>query len=332
MKTLNNLIVDIYDSAQYCSVPEFSEYALSRFGKTVQFNSAVIVDLAVTPDREFFIQSLHFQGTPIDRFEDRRQIFGAEKFDSNGLINTRDLALKSAYMHRGKSAITDIASTFHDVDILTYCKKYETAHSLTFVSGQASTSTLSTVSFGRAARKNAYTARQRHAADIVLPHILQARKINRELRAGARANRPGGSTALANFEGCLLFVEDKAIELFQSEWKQWTPPLLPPQLIDALKIDKESRFVGVSIQVQASIQGNMICLVVTANGRQKTAVSAAEYRVARLAVEGMQYKEIAKKLGVSPATVRNQLHSAYQKLGVTNKTALASALSAELPL
>lgn len=332
MKTLNNLIVDIYDSAQYCSVPEFSEYALNRFSKAVQFNSAVIVDLAVTPDKEFFIQSLHFQGTPIERFEDRHRIFGAEKFDRNGLINTRDLALKNAYLQRGNSVATDIASAFHDAEILTYCKKYETAHSLTFVSGQASTSTLSTVSFGRASRENGYTLKHRHAADIVLPHILQARKINRDLRAGSRANRPDGSTALANFEGCLLFVEDKTIELLQREWKQWTPPLLPPQLIDALKIDRENRFVGVAIQVQASVQGNMICLVVTANVQQRMAVSAAEYRVAKLAVEGLQYKEIAKQLGVSPATVRNQLHSAYRKMGVTNKTALAAALSAELPL
>jgi DNA-binding NarL/FixJ family response regulator len=42
-----------------------------------------------------------------------------------------------------------------------------------------------------------------------------------------------------------------------------------------------------------------------------------------LAAEGNQYKEIARELAVSPATVRNQLHTIYRKMKVPNKAALA---------
>lgn len=45
-----------------------------------------------------------------------------------------------------------------------------------------------------------------------------------------------------------------------------------------------------------------------------------------MAAEGLPYKSIARELGKSPATVRNQLHAIYQKLGVGNRTALACKL------
>ena len=85
-------------------------------------------------------------------------------------------------------------------------------------------------------------------------------------------------------------------------------------------------FVGVAICIKAALQGNMICMTITEKRNQQMPLSTAEYRAARLAAEGLTYKEIARQLDISPATIRNQLHSAYQKLGVSNKTALRNVL------
>ena len=55
-------------------------------------------------------------------------------------------------------------------------------------------------------------------------------------------------------------------------------------------------------------------------------LTPAERLVAAMAAEGLPYKSIARELGKSPATVRNQLHAIYQKLDVGNRTALAHKL------
>ena len=55
-------------------------------------------------------------------------------------------------------------------------------------------------------------------------------------------------------------------------------------------------------------------------------LTPAERLVAARAAEGFPYKSIARELGKSPATVRNQLHAIYQKLDVGNRTALAYKL------
>ena len=327
MEHLNHVIFDLYDSAQHASPSEFNEHALGRFQKSVDFNSAVMVDLAVTPEKEFLMQSLNFYGTPIDRFQDRYAVFGSEKVDRNGSLNTRDIALRKAYDQRGKSVATDISKTFFDAQTLKYLKKYETAHSLTFVSSKISSGMVAAMSFGRAAKKDEFSKEQLHVSDILLPHLLQARKINRELTGNFSIGADNSSTLLANFDGSLHFVEEKAIKLLQLEWKQWQPPLLPRALIQALGGDREKVFIGASVNIKASVQGNMICLVINARKDPELALSNAEYRAAKLAAEGLQYKEIARQLGLSSATIRNQLHSVYVKLGVSNKVALANALS-----
>lgn len=55
-------------------------------------------------------------------------------------------------------------------------------------------------------------------------------------------------------------------------------------------------------------------------------LTPAERTVAAMAMHGTPYKMIARTLDKSPATVRNQLHMIYQKLGVSNRTALSCAL------
>ena len=64
----------------------------------------------------------------------------------------------------------------------------------------------------------------------------------------------------------------------------------------------------------------------------RTAVTARavlrprELEIARLAADGLSNKEIAARLFVSHRTVENQLHAAYEKLGIKNRGGLAQAL------
>lgn len=56
-------------------------------------------------------------------------------------------------------------------------------------------------------------------------------------------------------------------------------------------------------------------------------LTRGERAVAAEIARGLSYKAAARALGISPSTVRNQLHTAYAKLGVNNKVALARRLN-----
>ncbi len=59
------------------------------------------------------------------------------------------------------------------------------------------------------------------------------------------------------------------------------------------------------------------------------ALTASELRVARLAATGVTNREVAQSLFVTPKTVEVHLSHAYQKLGITSRSELATALDAD---
>lgn len=62
--------------------------------------------------------------------------------------------------------------------------------------------------------------------------------------------------------------------------------------------------------------------------QQGAALSAREGEVARRYVDGLSYKEIARDLAISPATVRTHLNTIYRKLEVTSRIELLRRLDA----
>lgn len=57
-----------------------------------------------------------------------------------------------------------------------------------------------------------------------------------------------------------------------------------------------------------------------------TNLSPRELQVAQSASMGLGDKEIARQLGISPATVRTHLDNAFKKLGINNRSVLARSL------
>ena len=112
----------------------------------------------------------------------------------------------------------------------------------------------------------------------------------------------------------------------QREWKEWHPPVLPSVMMDAFRSRPQMQFRGKNLTAAANFQNGLLTIKI-ARKSNKPDLTTAEARVAQMATQGLSNKEIAKIIGNSPATVRNQLHSVYQKLDIANKTSLAKLLN-----
>jgi DNA-binding CsgD family transcriptional regulator len=333
MEILDTLLLDIYDSAHQCDAYDFSESSLRTLKNALHFDSATMVDYAVSARHEVAIQTIHLHHVPIEKLHDRAAFAGAEILTPQGTLVSRDVVLQAAFANRGRSITADVDHAFHNDPLRDYCRKYENAHSLVLASPTRD-ATLSLAAFWRADRQRAYDKADVVVASRVLPHLLLAKRINQRLALKipphtghtGRTTHSTRATVLATFDGRLYFVDAAAISLLQREWKQWLPPLLPQTLTDYLRRCGRQQYVGKTIAIASTVQGNLLCIEIMALQSAAT-LTPAERRVAHLAASGLQYKEIAKSLNVAPATVRNQLHAVYRKLGVTNKTSLAAALA-----
>lgn len=323
LDTHDKFIIDLYQQAQRCMVPEFCEYAFVALKKIVHFDSAAVADCTIDAHRQFAMQTVQLHATTLARFHHRSELLGKETQGADGAVNSRDVLLKSAFSHRGKSAIVDIANSFSDPDVLEYCRKFDTAHALAFIDEAITESGFSAASLWRADPRRPFDEAEGDTTSRLLPHLLLARRICQRLNA--KVITSFATTMLSSAEGQLYFVTQQAIDLLRLEWVQWSSPALPQQLMMSLRESGNNLFIGRSITVQSAKEGQVLSLKITRN-TPPGGLTHAEWRVATLAMQGSSYKEIGKQLAVSPATVRNHLHAVYVKLEVTNKTAMTAAV------
>ncbi len=133
--------------------------------------------------------------------------------------------------------------------------------------------------------------------------------------------------AIVDTEGVIHFAEDRLLAALRSEWPDWQGPWLPADAWDKLShSEAPQQFVGE--RTVLSLEGNETLRLLSA--RPKLAIdelSKREREVAKLFASGLSNKEIALHLDVSPSTIRNQINTAYEKLGLSDKGALSAYLS-----
>lgn len=133
--------------------------------------------------------------------------------------------------------------------------------------------------------------------------------------------------ALAS-RGRLHYAGTQIFELLYRSWPEWDGLVLPAPLVARLakapcriRLQKE--------HVSVSLIGEHWHLVRVPGDASHRFLTPRERRVAHLFVQGMTYKEIARRVSLTPATVRNYLRNAYLSLGVKSKVELATAMASK---
>lgn len=295
-----------------------------RFKRDLAFESAMIGDIGIFGER-LVPTGVYLNNMSTERISDRQRTLGEEIILVNGTVKSRDPALSATFRNRGTSVATDIAQAIDDPTVLAYCRKYETAHSLTYVSDRMVGGRLTAVSFWRAQRRQAFRGEAQRLANLALPHLIQARQVNARLNNALHMH--AAVTLLSSLEGRLYYVVDEAIALLQEEWPEWSPPFLPGPLLAAFRSRTSMDYTGTRLYLRARVEHAVLTVSLTRKTASPHGLTAAERRCAVLAAQGLQYKEIANRLLISPSTVRNQLGNVYRKLNVRNKTSLAHVLN-----
>lgn len=150
-------------------------------------------------------------------------------------------------------------------------------------------------------------------------HLLQ------RLQSGA-PGRPWDSFALAEPSGELLFAGLRINMALGEAYPDWTGTRLPPQVMQALPGIPCNLAVGSKpCRLRLEPCGPLVA-VTMASRHHKSPLAPRELSAAMLYAHGRSHKDIAATLGLSPATVRTYLRTAYAALGVSNKLELVAAL------
>jgi DNA-binding NarL/FixJ family response regulator len=124
-------------------------------------------------------------------------------------------------------------------------------------------------------------------------------------------------------QGTVDIADPRFFDLLEREWPELAPETIPQVVLDALQVGKTWR--GTQIEISLVRQhGFNLCRVRPIHAME--ILTPREFVVARRFAAGMSHKQIARELGVSHHTVRNQLAHLYHKLNLHDKAALAHYL------
>lgn len=188
------------------------------------------------------------------------------------------------------------------------------------------------LSLGRNSKAVPFTEDERRLKQVLMPHLMDMAQVNRITEISSiRLINPQSRSALAVTDelGLLHAAESRLESLIRIEWPDWQAPFLPKPLLAAISARQEC-YLGTRLLVRFRRVGVSI-LVTVAQRPTCDALSPRERAVAQAFASGDSYKEVARCLELSPATVRHHLRNVYEKLGVADKGRLSKLLSEEPP-
>lgn len=198
-------------------------------------------------------------------------------------------------------------------------RRFDASHMMATIVAERSDGYVSFVGLCADDRPRAFSDAERGLKQVLMPHFSQALRISRDL-GQARGDLPCEAMGLVDPDGAVISVEGPFVELAMQEWGPGSGGL-PADVVQALH--REGRWGGVALQAKMVPFGRNYFVHLVATPALER-LSPREREVARLFGSGLTHKAVARRLGSSPSTVRNQLARVYEKLGVSNKTELAA--------
>lgn len=312
MQAFSHSLAQLYDVAAQASPAQFPAEVLRLLGRWIDFDGAVLGmgEATVDPRTQLLITQAHVHGRD-------------DRILADYAALSADDPVTGEFM-RGlpRPVVVDCRRFYGDRDLPAldrFSRGHRLRHLMLFGDRPREAQAGRWLVLYRAGERGfqADDAEYLHAAWF---HVSRAIAVNRATLLSGGDSHPSRAAAVLAAQGRLDVADPGFAELLRSEWPAFDGRRLPAPVLQALQ--QAGRYRGAQVQLDARPRhGWLVCearRLPTLDG-----LSPREAAVARRFADGLSHKEIARELGVSPSTVRNQLAGVYAKLGVHDKASLA---------
>lgn len=317
-ETLSDLLLDLSRASRELAMREFQAYALECLRRQFAFDAVIWAMQSEMEDGRLIIHDIYSEQMPD----------GCG--DLIGLCDTQHIVARTCLNSPGVTFNFGPEQMHADIREVMLNQHFRVMHALCTVSKSSIPQRLSFLALHRRDGAHPFTEDERQLKQCLMPHLTDMIQINRVMQlASLRANGPDSRTAIAMADesGMLHAAEPGFGSLLRTEWPDWDGSFLPKPVLAALSAGRDCH-LGMSLIVVFERIREFVLVTVTRR-TPAGALSPRERAVADEFANGKSYKEVARHLGLSPATIRHHLRVIYQKLGVTDKCSLSNLLNQE---
>lgn len=309
---LSTLLLDLGRASRELPLREFQAHAMTRLRREFPFDAVIWAMLTQREDGRYFIHDCYSEGMPDNCG------------DLLNLCDSGHFVARTCHGSLGTSCIFGPQQMNAGICEMVVNQYFQVMHALCTVSKSSIPQVFSVLTLHRRDAACPFTEDERRLKQYLMPHLVDMVQISCAVQISSLgSSRP--AIALADEVGVLRATEPGFGSLLSVEWPDWEGPFLPKPVLAALTAGRE-RYLGTSLAV-AFQRVNEFTLVTVAQRTLVEKLSPREYAVASGFSDGESYKEVARRLQISPATVQHHLRIIYKKLGVSDKGALSKLLS-----
>ncbi len=169
-----------------------------------------------------------------------------------------------------------------------------------------------------------FTEEERALVELLTPHLFLAEEQQRRAAWQSELANRRELSATVSKHAWLEQASPAFCRVLMAEFPEWFGGRLPDALHSLIHAGA-GQWQGRTLDVSVSHGTDGGCHV-SLQLRASLGLTRREEMVARAYAGGLSHKEIARELGLTPATVRSYLQQCYLKLDVSNKVSLGDAL------
>lgn len=317
MEELSAVLLDLYSAARRMPLGEFQDAALTLIRPLVAFTSAAWGSGRILADG-LEHHSVHLMGDPPDRLMDYEE------------VKHQDLAAFTVGENPGRAFAFHAPSLFRErryAGIREYAKRWEHQSYILASRMDGESGLLQWLGVYRGDADDQYGETERQTIELLLPHLNEALGLNRILNLRQENSAASRGAAIVDRFGVLHHADTQFLEFMRRECPRAAGRTLPPALIEHLGRSPGALYSGRWIVLRARPIRDLLLL----HARQRAPVddlTPRQLEVARHVADGLPYKKIAQRLGLSTATVRNYTQAIHERLGVHSRHELTTQLKA----
>ncbi|MYM66349.1 hypothetical protein GTP45_05800 [Pseudoduganella sp. FT55W] len=313
MESHASFLLALYRGARTMPTTDFPEFALGLLKGVIRFEKARSTTVELQGEGAV-VRAILLHNEPDGMVLDWAEVMRQDKV----FHGVRDNLGRTMNYHANSLFAGPDTALMRD-----YANRYQHRNGVVLMERDPLTGLHDSLALYRVGDADHFSATEQRAMQLLAPHVQEALHINQQTQQDAQ---PHGDLAIAHFDGAVQFCGPAFHALAQLEWPDWRALRLPAELLDALARPGGS-YNGRHLLVSCTARERWLYL--RARKHFKFAqLSPRELEVARCYAGGLSSKEVAQRLGLAPATVRNFLQKVYQKLEISDKAQLATAITA----